>query len=113
MNEMLEFGRQFLWTTLIRLQRVVMYREDTVTLEGALIMKRYFFDLNKTTSSSYDYHGRHFHDAREARDLAEIMALDLSCSETEDWMGSIVKVCDPAGKILFSIPVPPLAKAAA
>jgi len=113
MNEIPEIGRQFLWTTLIWVQQVLVYREGTVTLEGALDMKRYFFDLNKTTANSYDYHGRHFRNPREARDLAEIMALDLSCSETEDWIGSIVKVCDSAGKTLFSIPVPPLAKAAA
>jgi hypothetical protein len=70
-------------------------------------MEPFFFDLLGTTSSSYDYHGRHLGSPYEARDLAEMMALDLSCSETEDWVGSKIKVRDAAGTTLFSIPVLP------
>jgi hypothetical protein len=71
-------------------------------------MKRYFFDFRGIATNSYDYHGRFFRSAKDARDAAEMIALDLSCSEVEKWVGSKINVCDAIGTTLFSIPVLPL-----
>ena len=75
-------------------------------------MKRFFFDLVGATSCSYDYQGRLFYDVERAFEMAEAMALDLGCSETEDWRGFEVHVRDAAGANLFSIPVGDQAAAA-
>jgi len=73
-------------------------------------MKRYFFDFRGIASNSYDYHGRYFRSAQDARDAAELIALDLSCSDMDRWVGSKINVCDAIGTTLFSIPVLPLAE---
>ena len=54
---------------------------------------------------SYDYHGRDFREHGEATQMAELIAADLGCSETGDWVGSQVQVKNAAGDTLFSVPV--------
>jgi hypothetical protein len=64
-----------------------------------------FFDVHREDSRSYDYHGRYFHRHEEATQMAELIAADLGCSETGDWVGSQVQVRNSAGDTLFSVPV--------
>jgi hypothetical protein len=68
-------------------------------------MKRLFFDISNTTRNLYDYQGREFERFEEARELAELIALDLQCSELDDWAGSEVKVRNIDGNCLISIPI--------
>jgi hypothetical protein len=73
-------------------------------------MTRFFFDFFSAASHFYDYHGRTFSVSAEARDMAELIALDLACSDTGNWAGYEVRVRDTAGVTLFSIPVRPAAE---
>jgi hypothetical protein len=68
-------------------------------------MKRFFFDVVTTQSRSYDYHGRNFNRSEDAAYVAELIAMDLGCSETADWIGSQVQVRNATGDMLFSVPV--------
>jgi len=67
---------------------------------------RLFFDvLRSNPPPSYDYHGRDFSSPEEAAPVAELIATDLGCSETQDWAGSQVQVKNAAGDTLFSVVV--------
>jgi hypothetical protein len=67
-------------------------------------MKRFFFDVSFKTHVRYDYQGRDFAGAEQARELAELIALDLGCSDNND-LASEVQVRNIVGTCLFSIPV--------
>ena len=66
---------------------------------------RLFFDVFKEQTYSYDFHGRDFGRPEDAVQLAELIAVDIGCSETDDSVGSQVKVRTVAGKTLFTVPV--------
>ncbi len=67
---------------------------------------RLFFDvLHKDPPPSYDYHGRDFSRPEEATQVAELIAADLGCSETEDRSGARVQVRNATGDTLFSVAV--------
>ena len=68
-------------------------------------MTRLFFDVVNTRSRSYDYSGRNFSRQEDAANVAELIAMDLGCSEMSDWIGSHVQVRNVAGDTLFSVPV--------
>ncbi len=68
-------------------------------------MKRCFFDIVSARSRSYDYRGRNYSSPEDAARAAELFALHLGCSETDDWIGSQVQVRTAAGDMLFSVPV--------
>jgi Domain of unknown function (DUF6894) len=67
---------------------------------------RLFFDVFKQQMPSYDFHGRNFGGPEDAAQIAELIAMDLGCSETDDWVGSQVQVRNAAGETLFAVPVP-------
>ena len=67
-------------------------------------MKRFFFDVSYKTYVHYDYQGRDFALPEQARELAELIALDLECSES-DTPGSEVQVRNIGGTCLFSVPI--------
>jgi hypothetical protein len=67
-------------------------------------MKRFFFDVSYKTHVQYDYQGRDFAQPEQARELAELIALDLECSES-DVPGSEVQVRNIGGTCLFSVPI--------
>ena len=69
-------------------------------------MKRFFFDISNATRNLYDYSGREFDKMEEVRELAALIALDLQCSESDDWAGFEVKVRNIDGNCVVSIPVP-------
>ena len=73
-------------------------------LLGAASM-RLFFDVFKQQTPSYDFHGRYFDRPENAAQMAELIALDLGCSENNDWVGSQVQVRNAAGETLFAVPV--------
>ena len=68
-------------------------------------MKRYFFDISNHTRVLYDYQGRNFEKPEHAHELAELIALDLQCSDLDAWAGSEVKVRNVDGNCVISIPV--------
>jgi hypothetical protein len=67
-------------------------------------MKRFFFDVATESAVRYDYQGRMFGNMDEARALAELIALDLSCSEDRDETGE-VQVRNVSGNCLFSVSI--------
>jgi hypothetical protein len=66
---------------------------------------RLFFDVQRQDSYCYDYRGGDFGSPEDATQMAELIAVDLGCSETDDCAGSQVKVRNVAGETLFSVPV--------
>jgi hypothetical protein len=69
-------------------------------------MHRYFFDLVSRGRAQYDYTGREFRTPGQAREMAELIALDLACaSADEGWAGWSVEVRTALGQQHFCIPV--------
>jgi hypothetical protein len=68
-------------------------------------MKRFFFDVAAKSHLQRDYQGREFQNPEQARELAELIALDLECSDAGDWAGAEVQVHTDKGARLFSVPV--------
>jgi len=66
-------------------------------------MKRFFFDVSFKTHVHYDYQGRDFAQAEQARELAELIALDFECSDEPS--GAEVQVRNITGTCLFSVPI--------
>ena len=66
---------------------------------------RLFFDVQHQDSRCYDYRGGDFGRLEDATQMAELIALDLGCSETDDCAGSQVQVRNANGETLFSVPV--------
>ena len=69
-------------------------------------MKQFFFDIVRDKSCAHDFHGRYLRTVDEARDVAETVSFDLTCSE-HDNLGSEVQVRDTAGALLFAVKVRP------
>jgi hypothetical protein len=67
-------------------------------------MKRFFFDVSFKTHVHYDYRGRDFAQPEQARELAELIALDFECSDS-DAPGAEVQVRNVTGTCLFSVPI--------
>ena len=59
--------------------------------EGATLMTRLFFDLVGPNDRSFDFHGRYFSDPQDAREHAQVLSMDLSCTDTEEWRGAKLK----------------------
>jgi hypothetical protein len=66
---------------------------------------RLFLDLHHQDSRYYDYHGDDFGRPEDAAEMAELIAVDLGCSETDDCAGAQVQVRNAAGETLFSVAV--------
>ena len=76
-------------------------------------MQRYFFDVAARTYVQYDYHGRDIHKPEEARELAELIALDIECTEGDDLVGAEIQVRNVSGQQLYSVPIRELKPTAA
>ena len=72
-------------------------------------MTRLFFDIVSPEGPEYDHVGRYFHDLTGAYRDAEMLSLDLSCTQDRDWQGSEVQVRNVSGEKLFALPVALLA----
>ena len=69
-------------------------------------MSRYFFDvIDRDRRSYYDYKGEDSASLQAAVDLAEIIAINLSCTNEDEWSGATVEVRNRAGQSLFKVPV--------
>jgi uncharacterized protein DUF6894 len=68
-------------------------------------MNRFFFDIVSKTHVYHDFRGRDFARPEEARELADLIALDLECTESGDCAGSEILVRDIKGEQLFYVRV--------
>ena len=68
-------------------------------------MTRYFFDVANKSYVQYDYRGREFEKPEQARELAELIALDVECTDGDDVARGEVQVCNVSGVRLFAIPI--------
>ena len=66
---------------------------------------KYFFDRVGKDRAEYDYKGHAFQTPEKARQMAELIALDLGIEPEGSWSGWHVEVLDVRGKRFFSIPV--------
>ena len=76
-------------------------------------MQRYFFDVAARTYVQYDYHGREIHKPEQARELAELIALDIECTDGDDLVGAEIQVRNVSGQQLYSVPIRELKPTAA
>ena len=67
-------------------------------------MTRFFFDVASKTYVQYDYQGREFSDPAEVRSFAELLALDMGCTDDQD-RATEVQVRNVGGAQLFSVPI--------
>jgi hypothetical protein len=68
-------------------------------------MSKYFFDLIWCDQRAYDYQGRDFSAPAEARDMAELIALDLEIEADARWAGWAIDVRNANNEHFFTIPV--------
>jgi hypothetical protein len=68
-------------------------------------MKRYFFDVATRMRVQYDYKGRELERPDQARDMAELIALDIECTDGSSAVGMEVQVRNVGGQKLFAIPI--------
>ncbi len=68
-------------------------------------MTRLFFDLIGPADRSIDFHGRYFRDPEAAHEHAQLISLDLNCTDFEKWQDAEIQVRDAAGSRLFSVPI--------
>ena len=68
-------------------------------------MSKYFFDRVSSDRAEYDYHGRALATPENARQLAELIALDLEIETDGRWSGWSVDVRNVYGERFFTIPV--------
>lgn len=73
----------------------------------------YFFDRVGKDRAEYDYKGYTCQTLEKARQMAELIALDLEMEPDGAWFGWRVDVFDQRGKRFFSIPVGTPERAAA
>ena len=76
-------------------------------------MQRYFFDVATRAYVQYDYHGREINNPEQARELAELIALDIECTEGDNLAGAEIQVRNVNGEHLYSVPVRELKPTAA
>jgi len=68
-------------------------------------MTRFFFDVVRSSSRTYDFHGQYFKSLSQAREMAEMFSFDVACAEKDDCTDCEIQVRDAAGAKLFSMPV--------
>jgi hypothetical protein len=68
-------------------------------------MNRYFFDVACRMRVHYDYQGRDLERPDQARDIAELIAIDIECTDNSGAAGMEVQVRNAVGQKLFVIPV--------
>jgi uncharacterized protein DUF6894 len=68
-------------------------------------MSRYFFDVATRSCMHYDYKGRELERPDQARDMAELIALDIECIDGDGSVGMEVQVRNAGGQKLFTVPI--------
>jgi len=70
-------------------------------------MTRLFFDLHGPKARCYDFRGDTFQNIEDARVTAEMLSLDVGCSDDSgQWQGAEVQVRNVRGELVLSIAVP-------
>jgi len=68
-------------------------------------MTHYFFDIKVKASIEHDYKGRHLQSFEQAQQMAELIAMDLSCTRVDGLVDMEVQIRTAAGCLLSSVPV--------
>jgi hypothetical protein len=68
-------------------------------------MTRFFFDVNADGAVEHDYNGRFLPDLSQAQQMAELIAMDLSCTRREASTFMEVQIRDAVGSLFCSVPV--------
>ena len=68
-------------------------------------MKRYFFDVLVKSTVRFDFRGRDLERIDQVREIAELIALDIECTDGEELVAVEVQVRNIGGQKLFSVPV--------
>jgi hypothetical protein len=84
------------------------FRHGRFCGDQEVCVTKYFFDVTEQATVRYDYSGRFLPSLDKARELAELIAMDLGCRESEKVPGTFVLVHDAIGQQLFTIEVQPL-----
>jgi hypothetical protein len=66
-------------------------------------MNKYFFDVASKSYVQYDYRGRDLERPEQAREMAELIALDIECTDSEGLVGAEVQVRNIGGQKLFGV----------
>jgi hypothetical protein len=70
-----------------------------------VLMTRYFFDLKARNTIEHDYKGRYLPSLYEAQQMAELIAMDLSCTRVDGASPMEVQIRDAKGCLLISVAV--------
>ena len=70
-------------------------------------MSRFFFDIVASRTRLYDFHGKFLVNRVEAERFAELVVLDCSVSDDEDWSDGEVQVRDEGGSCVLRLPILP------
>lgn len=68
-------------------------------------MTRYFFDVRAAKSIEHDYKGQYLPSLEHARQMAELIAMDLGCTRIDGSFGMEVQIRTASGTLLASAPV--------
>jgi hypothetical protein len=68
-------------------------------------MSRFFFDIVARQTRRYDFHGQFLVNRAQAEQVAEMVVLDCTVSDDEDWTGGEVQVRDEDGSCILSVPI--------
>ena len=68
-------------------------------------MTRYFFDLNQTGAIEHDFTGQYLPNLGAAQQIAELIAMDLSCTRLNNVSPMEVQIRDATGNLCSAIPV--------
>ena len=68
-------------------------------------MLRFFFDVVAKGTRRFDFHGQFLTDHAEAARVAEMVVLDCTVSDDEDWTEGEVQVRDEGGNCVLSLPI--------
>jgi hypothetical protein len=76
-------------------------------------MTHYFFDLKTDSSVEHDYRGQYLPSLERAEKMAELIAMDLSCTRNDEVFPVEVQIRNAKGLLLLSVPVMPMEALAA
>lgn len=71
-------------------------------------MMQYFFDLKTDSSVEHDYRGQYLPSLEEAKQMAELIAMDFSCRPPDGACPVEVQIRDAKCRLLLSVPVMPM-----
>jgi hypothetical protein len=76
-----------------------------LTNEPEINMTRFFFDVKSPATIEHDFNGRCFSSLDEAKQMGELVAMDLGCTRVDGSFAIEVQIRDPQGTLLCAVPV--------